>query len=251
MDDPFRGSRLKVKRAKEHISELERELAAFRQRRPYRLVIEGDEKRTHYDLAIRIREDIPDRVTLLIGDAIHNLRCALDHALCDAIRKRQISIAKYHQFPIIEEDVANGNDLNAAIKQRHVDDAGPEVVQVIRAVNPTNMWNRELWALHNFDIDDKHKLLIPIAVTAGIPDLRFSNAVSSFGFLGAKTDVREHVVMRGPPIANLEIGQEADLDFEIEFPRGGFFQRESVVPTLFQLTHAVERVVESIAAAAI
>ena len=258
--DPFHGSHLKVKRAKQHIGDLKREIDDFRKRRPYRVVVEFNGKATQdpfmlrvdrHDFTIRVREDVPDPVPLQFGDAIHNLRSALDHAICDAVRKRGGTVTTKHKFPIFKEDPANGQDLKAAINSGGVDEAGPEVVQVVRSINPSDQGNPKLWALHHMDIDDKHKLLLVVAVTAGIPDMQIRDAAgrSVLTMLGTKTGIRDGAIaVSVPALTNVKLGQEADLPFEVEFPRGSVFERHALVPTLIQLTELVEGIVKRIAA---
>jgi hypothetical protein len=42
--EPFAGPRLKVERAKRHISDLNDEISAFLKRDPYRIVLENDRR---------------------------------------------------------------------------------------------------------------------------------------------------------------------------------------------------------------
>jgi hypothetical protein len=241
-EDPFSGSRLKLKRANHHINQLNTVLNDFRKLRPYRLVVEGDrEPTTYHALTLRVRKNLPEPVPLIIGDAIHNLRSALDHALCDAIRKRGGKISKQTQFPIIE-----GDDLEGAIKNRGVDQAGPEILDVVRDLKPSKAGNRELWMVHDFDIDDKHKLLLPVAMVVGFHNFELKgpgkSQISSRGVRGPARD--GFIFLQSPPIANLKLGQELGVAFEVEFPGG-----DAVIPTLLRWAKVVENVVERFAAA--
>lgn len=252
-NDPFRGSRLKVKRAKQHISELDREITAFRKLRPYRLVVEGDgNPPTRHALVKRIREPMPDSVPLLIGDAIHNLRSALDHVICDAIRLRGGTIDQNTQFPM-----PKGDNLEGAIEHRGIDQAGPEVVEIVRGLKPNKAGNPDLRLIHDLDIDDKHKLLLPVASTIGIPALRLVGVQGGImNLLNIRTDMRDGAsVYMGPPLANFELGQEFDFAFEIELFRArdpqsfGPIEIIPVLPKLIELTTLTEDVVERIVGA--
>jgi hypothetical protein len=63
MEPPFASSYLKIQRAKQHITDLNRQIAAFRDRNPYRLVIELDPNIPgQCNGVIRVREKQPSGV---------------------------------------------------------------------------------------------------------------------------------------------------------------------------------------------
>src|SRR4051794_37203940 len=71
--------KLKVERAKEHIRNLESAVQAFRDTDPYGFRIEDDLQTGDKIYRIEIRRQTPDAFSLIVGDAVHNLRSALDH----------------------------------------------------------------------------------------------------------------------------------------------------------------------------
>src|SRR5215208_6511455 len=82
----FESSNLKIKRANRHIAEFEAEVSLYWQRRPVRLVVEETPFPSQNNWVIRISEKVPDWWTTIIGDAIHNLRAALDLLTCETVR---------------------------------------------------------------------------------------------------------------------------------------------------------------------
>ena len=70
----------KLTRAQRHIDELDREIKTFTKSDPYAMGWEarGDEV---YELVVARAKPAPVRLSLAAGDAIHNLRSALDHAV--------------------------------------------------------------------------------------------------------------------------------------------------------------------------
>jgi hypothetical protein len=102
---PLDGSRLKVQRAREHLKTLDDEMRAFSDSEPYRVVTE-QEPETH-DYVWRVffnRPDVrpPDHLAVVAGDAIHNLRSALDYLAWQlAIIGRGADRGTY--FPLFED----------------------------------------------------------------------------------------------------------------------------------------------------
>jgi hypothetical protein len=83
---PFDGPKLKVRRAEYHISDLHTRIDTFLARDPYRIVLEDDPETGKPAWFVRITEDLSDDIPLVIGDAVHNLRSALDLLACDLVR---------------------------------------------------------------------------------------------------------------------------------------------------------------------
>jgi hypothetical protein len=76
----FESSRLKIDRAKKHISEVEQIITALPDNAVATVEINpngGNEVLKH---DIRDRNKIINNIALVLGDAIHNLHSALDHA---------------------------------------------------------------------------------------------------------------------------------------------------------------------------
>ncbi len=83
MSYSFHGAKLKLKRANKHIMELNAVLNAFLESHFDNVSFKEDAYGWHHLQlgGVSIPEDVP----LIIGDAIHNLRSALDFMLCAAL----------------------------------------------------------------------------------------------------------------------------------------------------------------------
>lgn len=73
------GCLAKLDRADEHLEALSAETLAFLRSRPIELRGEMDKDIGRYSVRIRLKERPPVRLGLIVGDAVHNLRAALDH----------------------------------------------------------------------------------------------------------------------------------------------------------------------------
>jgi len=69
----------KSERAERHIYDLQREWNTFKESNPYRVIHEDDINIGQRIYRICEVWEIPCRISIIAGDAIHNLRCALDH----------------------------------------------------------------------------------------------------------------------------------------------------------------------------
>jgi hypothetical protein len=153
----FEASRLKVSRAEHHLDELQGRIAAYLSKNPFRAVIE-DDGAGRQRLTFRVSKPVPKELSAIIGDAIHNLRAALDLLACEIVRLNGQSDDDVH-FPFCDAP----ERLEKTIKKRHLDRAAPAAVNLVRALRPYNGGNVELRALHDLDIQDKHRMLIPMA----------------------------------------------------------------------------------------
>lgn len=99
---PLDGVRLKLTRAKEHLDHLKRELLAFDERQPYEGVpeISGDE--TEYWIRASVREQPNPYWSTIIGDAVQNMRSALNYLACELVLKNNGTVTDLTQFPIYD-----------------------------------------------------------------------------------------------------------------------------------------------------
>ncbi len=76
----------KLKQADSHIIQLEHEVVGYLQRNPYGVAIEDrPEMGKRVAVVLEITEPIPAVIPLVLGDAVHNLRSALDHLAYQAV----------------------------------------------------------------------------------------------------------------------------------------------------------------------
>ena len=81
----FESAKLKIERANQHICDLEAEFTAYVATKPHRFSIYNDPKSGEPKIRIRFVSDPIQTLSLIIGDAVHNTRAALDHMTWEAI----------------------------------------------------------------------------------------------------------------------------------------------------------------------
>lgn len=157
------GPTLKLERAYHHISDLAARSDAFLAQRPFVLWERHERKANRKTLFVKQGKPIPPVFPLIVGDAVHNLRAALDHTLFMIAKDRS---PKPHriQFPFAKDDAPG--TLRNSIKEGQVEFAGKKVVEAIEALRPHPSGNGGLYGVHFLDIQDKHQVLVLTDVKA-------------------------------------------------------------------------------------
>src|ERR1700680_3024770 len=100
MDIRFHGSRLKIERANEHILDLNGVLLRFIRSDFYTVRVDRDARKGTSHLCIDFDPSpFPSEdAALVIGDALHNLRSALDLLYYEVVR--ECGASKWTRFPV-------------------------------------------------------------------------------------------------------------------------------------------------------
>ena len=168
---PFVGPKLKVQRALHHIEDLNRQSLDFAATNPYNFYFDVYSNRSPTILFGMIAY-IPPSISLLIGDAVHGLRSALDLLAGDLARMNNRS-ANGVYFPIADQEA----NLNRAIDSKNFKKTGDAAVRHLKSLKPWRDGNPLLRALHDLNNQDKHQLILPTRPALFLPELKliFSN----------------------------------------------------------------------------
>lgn len=228
---PFDAPRFKVLRARQHIKDLDFELHHMAD--PDRTLPSnpiGDPEAHTYEHFIR-----PAMPPLILGDAIHNLRVALDMMACDAVRLNGES-TKGVYFPF-----ANSHgELDDQIKSKNFDRAGPVAVAFLKKLQPYKGGNIALRALHDLDVMDKHQLIVPTRESS-TPSFLFGDFPAGAWPDELCTRCGQEVK---PPKQDGQIAWRGESFFEASAPLAG----EKVIPALHNLAHTVRGIIDDLAA---
>jgi hypothetical protein len=148
--------RLKVARAEAHIEEVERAVADYFGSEPFEhYAVELSGKRSRYEHRLRILRQPPASIALITGDAIHNLRAALDHLAWELVKASGRHPSRQTEFPI-------GRDERRYRQAREQKTSGmrPEMLDILDRLQPYAGGNDALYDVHNLDIIDKHRLVL-------------------------------------------------------------------------------------------
>jgi hypothetical protein len=246
----FESVQLKIERADHHIADLKGQFKAFVARKPHRFAIGQDAESGQPAIQIRFVETVPKPFSAIIGDAVHNLRSALDHMTWDIIGYDGGTQDRDLQFPcrgsreqhkLACEQLKTPSDWVKQFFIRH--EAFPEGKgQVFHLLN-------------RLDNADKHRAIDPIMAATSHPPFQIYNADGQ-KFMHMSGNMYSRF---GPgdrsEIANVPLGGWVELDddascppsiFFKEFTEGDVFQtldaaRQSAFNILVNAAHAIEK----------
>jgi len=174
MPEQFVHARLKIERANKHIADVKSLLSTLAS--SYVSTIELNPQ-PPYNEAIKHdicnRDKLVAELALLTGDAVHNLKCALDYAWIGIVERLIPSaLGDFTNFPVRSTE----DQLKAALKGLQINSCAPALFdRIVRDIRPYNGGNDSIWAIHRLDILDKHKLLIPVIEFVAITGIEVEN----------------------------------------------------------------------------
>lgn len=221
---PFRASFLKIERAKKHIKELEQLAADFLGGDPVQTTAEeaaGPDGSMGIVIQMKV-SPVPEEMSAVVGDIIHNLRTSLDLMASELCRLNQKSDKGVH-FPFSDE----AGSLDEAIKRWHFQRAGDDAIKLLKELKPYRGGNEALRAIHDLDIQDKHQSLIPGAMSAASPIIQ----------------VRDE----NGPLEKMRIVGDPNKASEVKLlcPAKSALANQPLIPTLHSLVQAATDIVES------
>ncbi len=230
----FRDSRLKIERAEKHISDLQT------------AILETDFCRVFTDYNAESQESriiaecspVPAALTLITGDALHNLRTALDYLVSEMALTISGGESEHIKFPIGKTREKLIASLSPIRKTRM--DVADHILSVVKAYKGGN---DALWTLHALDITDKHRLLIAHIQTAGIGGVQAK-------IKGRKLFTVPWSVFFDGRFCLAKVQGEIE-NYRYDKPAGeilfdeGMITTEPVIPTLLGIRDEVLRVIKS------
>jgi hypothetical protein len=158
LSDEFESCLWKVDRARKHADDLEAEIESFWATSPC-----GIEANGHGSYRVNRMDPLPEAIPLIAGDAAHNIRAALDHFAWAATSPQERGV--HTCFP-----VWNSSDTRTHAKwqkqvERQMKGASGDLISAIAELEPWQDGRDSLlWAIHELDRVDKHRILLSAAV---------------------------------------------------------------------------------------
>jgi len=154
----FDSAKQKIERANHHMADIEGQFAAFIASKPHRFVIERDDNTGTMSMRIELGKQLPGTFALIIGDAIHNLRCALDHVAWELA-----DIGKGAKNRRTKFVISGSNRVDFEALCEAIETPSQWVKDAIKATEafPSGK-GHDLFELNEFDNADKHHVITPI-----------------------------------------------------------------------------------------
>jgi len=239
--DHFSASRKKIERAKKHIEDLNSLLAAFVSSDFYTVSVEKNiQRRAHF-----LRFDIDKSpfpfhdAALVVGDALHNLRSALDLLYYGTV----VNPSNWTRFPIFDTREILVDRIGGALKKKQITSSVHDLI--LDTVKPYHAGNYTLWALHDLNIRDKHQLLVPVVKLFKFYGVRLEDDKQApvngrtFYLMDASSRIRL------PDCTTVILKEKGHASGVILFDFGTAFQNESVIPALNGVAEEVTRTIEA------
>lgn len=255
-EERLRHITLKLKRAKEHVVALDREVRKFFETTPYKVGTRRDPQTRKLIYYVTSVEPSTDCLPLIAGDAIQNLMSTLDHLayqiVCSDTGDSPPDPKRIY-FPIAD-DAAKYE----ATKQRKMQGARPETIEAIDMLKPYKGGNDQLWNLYRLNNIEKHRLLITVGsmfqsldlgahmfamMKKAIPKLPEFPAISAF-FKPADIlfplKAGDELFIDG---ADAEVNEKMQFRFNVALNEPGIIEGMPLLETLHQFTALVEGIV--------
>lgn len=172
MTDGLAGIQAKLTRADEHLKLLDEAISAYLRGNPYRFV--GEEhyegEYHHWSIVLEVRELPPDLVWgPIIGDAVHNLRSALDHLAWQlALPTPRAETPNRIEFPVFLDSPAHDPGGTFTRKLKYLRREAHAVIEAAQPYKAGDL-HHPLWLLHRLWNTDKHRNLHTAGFLFGTP----------------------------------------------------------------------------------
>lgn len=244
MKNPLDGSRLKIDRAKRHIQDLDAVLGAFRCGTDYpnEVVIETDMETGEKVHKFRLLRPPPyGQVALIVGDAVNNLRAALDHAVyaCALLNGHPNPAYRTCSFPFGKDEGSFLSQLNGCTS------VPAEIRECLKRFRGYRGGQNALYVLNQMCNRDKHALITPTIV--GFQDLRMAITRSDSTHktvLKWNRTQNEFILLRTK--SDVEYDLKLAVDIALDAP--GFESGRQIVPLLDMFVDVVEHVLMALEA---
>lgn len=180
MRTPFDSAYAKLAWGRKRIAELQRETDDFLRDSPCESIAEPHPDKSGYRVQkIRLIRPLPDKFSLIAGDAVDNLRAALDHATFAVASAAGNQAPRNAYFPF----AASVDRLEDSLKGR-CKDLPQEIYPLLRTFKPYEGGNQILVALNKACNRNKHALLLSFS---GVAAIVAANFCGTEGFISIPT----------------------------------------------------------------
>lgn len=240
----FESAQLKIKRAQKHIGDLEQVFTRFINTQTHTFSIQYETETDTYSVEVHFKEAIPNELALILGDAVHNLRTALDHATWELIGIDGGTQDRDTAFPFSKLKP----EYEAACNRIKTPRDDTKKFLLALAAYPDGA-GEKLFALNRIDNVDKHQVLTPIIGMAGVdyvelimPNgetfMRMTNCAFRMGPDGRARmigDVGRNLIVK--------LNYDSEPTLQVFFGDVEFFQALPLIETLMDLSYAVSDVI--------
>jgi hypothetical protein len=245
---------LKIERADKHIADVKAAVQAFYDTIPYETTIKPNlEEPGKLAWYVTRAEPVPPEVATIAGDALHNLRSALDYLAQQLYLVSSPGNADYQDktsFLIASSDEYFKNGIPGKLKGMRQD-----AIDAICALEPYKGGRgNDLWVLHRLDNIDKHRLIVTVgsdfrSMNLGPRIARTFNQISDkfkmpdFDFFvrPANRMLKPGMILAGA--TEDEVSDKPPFRLEVAVNEPGVIEGQSLIEMVDQFRNRVARIV--------
>ncbi len=261
MTDSLTGARLKLKRAHDHLEVLRDELAAFTAGKPYRIAHKPNADGSEHIFRAQVREEPPPLLSVIIGDALQNMRSVLEHLAwgLTPLSTRQTD-ERSIGFPICasrqafeQTDRNSPSGYNTRTGMHKIWTMAPKVRTAIKQLQPYHTGHDHLLLLNELARVDRHQSLRLVGAFSREVRESWHKRGAPSGFGVDLSVVKRAEVTLGPFEDGAKVGHFAFSEPEMEvnlqltpfvaFRDEGAAKGRHVLGTLIGIRRYIERVV--------
>ena len=240
----FESAKRKLERADKHVRDFDEVFTAFVNRRPHRPILKAQRKEGNvWRLWVEVVADapLPPDLAMILGDAVHNFRCVLDHLMWELTGLDGGTQNRHTKFPVGRTRV----DFEATARGVITPSQAVKEFLVDLAVYPSGQ-GELFYGIHALDNADKHTVLTPVMHASYVDSIVLINLAT-----GAR-ELQDPIYVRAVKEGGNAFAYEAPEGFGIDadhmvhptpdvfFPEVDIFPDEPIIPTLARMSYEVE-----------
>jgi hypothetical protein len=192
-----------------------------------------------------VAKPVPDAIPIIIGDAIQNLRSALDYLVWELVIAANGSPGYQHMFPICDTLDA----FNQQIARKRLDGVPPDAITEIQGLQPyhlgTDAERHLLRVLDTLCNINKHRRILMLASAAHYSRTEIISSVVGLSVqttLTPRYDGTEIAIGPAPTVVGEEVEMKGDAAYFVTFNEGATKDIE-ISKCVNQLWHFVDKAV--------
>jgi hypothetical protein len=252
MPHPLDGCRAKIEWTNQRIKDFEPILKAFGDANTYKMRSEYNSETGRLLLVFTDCMPLPIDLSILTGEALYQLRSALDHLFWQLVIANRRTPNTSHAFPIYWES----EKYKARIKSIE-QDVSASAAKRIGSYQPfkrgTAFESDPLWVLQELNNIDKHRFLLVARSFIGWSDVEFELKPpihlrkGAKGLMAVRAPVEDGVVFAWWETDQRKVNIEGKVSVIPVLKEVGSAKNQPVIPLLTQLSGYVSGIVESFA----
>jgi hypothetical protein len=231
------GVDAKIARAQEHIAQFEMERAAFLEAMKFSV---GYGYVPEDDMTVFVLGEspaLPVKLSVILGDAVHCLRTALDHLANELVRWTGVTPGIVY-FPI-----ARSASEYPKLLQKQAIGVPDKAKKIFQQVNPYHGGNGLLWSIHELDRIDKHRLLVTVGTTVTQLKVKVDPKPKWMKMPMAGKPIKGEDVILALQGDHTARASEIDVEFEVAFGEPDELLGYAVVAGLNEMSDIVKKIV--------